>query len=931
MAALFRKWFNLFPGEEKSAGLFALLAFLWAVAVTSGLKFADALFLIHIGSDMLPLAYSISAGCMILIASLLIYSFHHFEAHKIFISALTLGVLFYSFAFFAFNYRIGLDSDWMWYLLRVFGSINFAVIVTCFWTFIDQYFHLQDAKRLFSLFSSMIFLGIATTGFIMLMGLIEFQTLALLIAIVLTITIVLILNIHQTLTPVYDELAFDNDSVSYSESISSFVKSILNSKFTLLLMCSNILIYLLLVTTEYNYFATFSETFHQSNVGVGDEADAELTLFLGKALACVSVTNLIFGLFFYSRLLRRFGIQSLLPITPILLIITYTGWQIGPPLFFALLGYFVVEGTLYVIDDSNFNLLLNAVPTRLKNKIRICIESFFEPIGTILSAILLSLNWIDSKLLGLILACILLGVVWLLKGNYLKAVYKNLSSNAIPFGKKAFQWLQSFNKKDRKSSESRLLAILRHGDPVSKKFAMECLTEMEDRSILQKLIAEIDDLEMSEKVHFMRLMADTDLNQDIRVIELAQKWMHETNDPLFLSELYWFLSKQGLIHPDQMVEELKSPHLKTRAASILALKIANADLDPEEVWKNKIKANEEIHVLLNDSDPYARIMGLKILSMDAAQSDIEISLSYLNEEKDEVVRQAAKTIAKIADQKSIKYASRIADAITEIDDREARINLIEALGQIQDSSIIEPLISEANHLRPQEKRKLEEVLSKMGLKNIPLLISLLREQSLPHNCRLIAGKVLGRIAVFQLRAQLDTILKPEIERAFFYFYHYHVIQKNNPDQDLSLMEDALRSGYFSVLDFIIQLLGVAGELEDCELLSRSMRSQNLKLRSQVVETLEKTCEPKIFRLLKPLLEEAPVEIKLLNYVRLGGKPLSLTELLFKMERSPSLGDEIVAYTYMQKINVSGWKTALKKHMTSAEPIFKHFAFELLET
>ncbi len=931
MAALFRKWFNLFPGEEKSAGLFALLAFLWAVAVTSGLKFADALFLIHIGSDMLPLAYSISAGCMILIASLLIYGFHHFEAHKIFISALLMGVLFYSFAFVAFSYKIGLNSDWMWYLLRVFGSINFAVIVTCFWTFLDQYFHLQDAKRLFSLFSSMIFLGIATTGFIMLMGLIEFQTLSLLIAITLSCTILLILNIQRTLKPVYDESAFDHDTGSYSDSISSFIQSILSSKFTLLLMCSNILIYLLLVTTEYNYFATFSETFHQSDVVIGDEADAKLTLFLGKALACVSVTNLLFGLFFYSRLLRRFGIQSLLPITPVLLIITYVGWQIGPPLYFALLGYFVVEGTLYVIDDSNFNLLLNAVPTRLKNKIRICIESFFEPIGTMLSALLLSLNLIDSKLLGLLLACLLLVVVWFLKANYLKAIYKNLSNNAIPFGKKAFQWLQSFNKKDRKSSESRLLAILRQGDPLSKQFAMECLTEMEDRSILQKLIYEIDDLDLEQKVHFMRLMADTDLQQDIRVIELAQKWMHETNDPLFLSELYWFLSKQGLIHPDQMVAELKSPHIKTRAAAILSLKIANADLDPEEVWKNKVKAADEIHLLLNDEDPYARIMGLKILSMDAAQSDIEIALSYLNEEKDEVVRQASKTISKIADQKSVKYAPRIAQAIIEIDDKQARLNLIEALRQIGDTSIIEPLITESTHLRPQEKRNLEEMIASMGLKNIPLLISLLRDQTLPHNCRLIAGKVLGRIAVFQLRAQLETILKPEIERAFFYFYHYHTVQKRNPDLDLSLMEDALRSGYFSVLDFIIQVLGVAGELEDCELLSRSMRSQNLKLRSQVVETLEKTSEPKIFRLLKPLLEEAPVEIKLLNYVRLGGKPLNFSELLFKMERSPSLGDEIVAYTYMQKLNIGGWKTALKKHMTSSEPIFKHFAFELLDS
>lgn len=928
MADLLRKCFNIFPGEEKSASFFALLAFLWSVAVTSGLKFADALFLIHIGSQDLPYAYSLSAASMILIASLLIYGFHHFQAHKIFITALLFGVAFYLSAFFAFHYSIGLDSDWIWYALRVFGSINFAVIVTCFWTFLDQYFHLQDAKRLFSLFSSMVFLGIATTGFIMLMGLIEFKTLALMIAITLSLVILLILKIHNTLNPVYDDSAYDIDTVSYEESIKAFVRSILKSRFTLLLMCSNILIYLLLVTTEYNYFSTFSETFHEGSVQAGDEADAKLTLFLGKALAGVSITNLIFGLFFYSRLLRRFGIQSLVAITPVLLIITYAGWQIGPPLFFALLGYFVVEGTLYVIDDSNFNLLLNAVPTRLKHKIRISIESFFEPIGTLLSAFLISLNWIDPKLLGLFLSIILLGVVIKLKSNYLRAIYQNLTQNAIAFGKKAYQRLQELSKKERKSAESRLLAILRQGDSPSRQFAMECLSEIEDRTILPKWINEIESLELSDKIHFIRLIADSDLHEDMRIVELAQNWIYETNDPEFLSEIYWFLAKQGLLHPDRMQEELTSPILKTRASAILTLKIASADLEPSAVWENKQLANEETEKLLNSEDPLARIMGLKILSIDSSPNELEIAIPYLYEEDVRVVRQAAKTCAKITTKKSIKYGSRLLDALSELDDRQARLYLIEAINQIGDTSLVEKIITDEIHLGPRERRALEEIMSSMGLKNVPLLISLLKDQNLSMNARLIAGKSLGKLSVFQLRAILQEILKPEVERGLFYYYHYHTIQRANPDIDLSLLVDALRSGYYSVLDFIIQLLGVAGEIEDSELLSRSMRSANLKLRSQVVEALEKTCEPKIFRLLKPLLEEAPQEVKLSYYL---GARLSLSELLLKMERSPFLGDEIVAYTYMQKLDINDWKGAIKKHMTSAEPIFKHFAYELLES
>src|SRR5690606_25741359 len=112
---------------------------------------------------------------------------------------------------------------WIWYLLRVFGSINFAVIVTCFWTFVDQYFHLQDAKRLFSLFSSTVFLGVATTGLVMLLGLIEFQTLCLIISGTLILTICLILHIHKTFNPVHDDINAELDQVSFDVSIRDFI------------------------------------------------------------------------------------------------------------------------------------------------------------------------------------------------------------------------------------------------------------------------------------------------------------------------------------------------------------------------------------------------------------------------------------------------------------------------------------------------------------------------------------------------------------------------------------------------------------------------------------------------------------------------------------------------------------------------------------
>lgn len=911
MTTSFRKLFNLFPGEERGAFVFALLAFFWAVAVTSGLKFADALFLLHVGAESLPTLYSLSAGCMILIASLLIYSFHTFAAHRVFIAVLSFATTFYLSVYFAFSYAE--KESWIWYVLRICGSVNFAVIGTSFWTFIDQYYHLQDAKRLFSLFNSMIFLGITATGVIMLLGLLEFQTLCLFIAISLMISMGLILYIHRTERPLHDDTDVEGETLSYKK----LFRGILNSKFTLLLMFSNLLIYLLMATTEFNYYVTFDRVFDPSGaVPVGDEADASLTLFLGKALAGVSLTNLMFGLFFYSRLLRRFGIGSLLPITPLILLATYSFWQFNDALWIALIGYFVVEGTNYVIDDSNFNLLLNAVPGKFKHKIRIAIESFFEPIGTLIAAGLLSIDFISPKILGLSLSGLLLGVAIVLRMNYLKAIWQNLAENAIHFTRTTYDWFQSFSTQERKGIETRLLALVRKKEAMS--FVLQCLVESEDRVGLKKLVKEADLFTVEEKVSFLKILQESDFSSDVLVIELAQNWLMESEDPRLNEELYWYLAQEGLLHPHKLNDELESDNLKLKGAAILTLLTAHADLSLEEAWSNKTLAYEMIGELFDSDEVEAIEIGLKILSCDSTQQDLDIVLTYCSHASTLIQREASKLVYLRASPSAIKIAPRVSDLLSEIHEPIAREYLIKTLGKIGDARQVEPLILAQAQFRPRERRLAEEAIVSMGLKNIPLLITLVKDATIEDRSRLAAGKALGKLALFQLRAHLEGILEPEIKRALFFSRHLANIES---DPEFDILADTLRSDYFSVLDFIIQLLGVAGEVEDTELLSRALRSSNLKIRSQGIETIEKTCEPRIFRRLMKLFEK-----------EFSPTPLdSLPHLLEKLRQSSSMANKIVAYTFMKKLNLPSWQISLKREMTENSELFKHFAYELLES
>jgi hypothetical protein len=927
--------FNIYPGEEKNAFLFACLGFLWAFGVTCGLKFADALFILHVGADSLPQAYTLTACGMLIVASILLYAFHHFSSYLIFRTVLLLGIGFYFFVLSCviINDGVGVQAQWFWFSLKIIGFFLFSVLMTCYWTFIDQYHHLQDAKRLYSLFSSTIFLGAASTGIVMHSGLLDLHHLIILIIFLLSATFFWVKKITKDVPLVIHEDSEPEGSATESgNSFKFLIRSILNSPFTLLLMTSNFLIQLLCIITEYNYMSTFQDYFsfmHDQDAGGGTEAT--LTLFLGQALATVSIGNLFIGLFIYSRLVRRFGISSLLVITPFLLIISFTGWSFSNTLLFPLIGFFVVEGTLYVIDDSNFNLLLNAVPSKLKYKIRVMIESFFEPIGMLASATLLSIFKHQSRWLGLILSICALAVGLALRPQYLKALFSNLAENAIHFQRTIEAWLSKMTGKQQTTAEHKLLGILRSGDEQAQLFACEGLLAFEDPSILKRLLNYASQMSSKAKIKFIEIVEQSVFAKESLVLDTIQNWIHRDLDSQLKSAVHFYLAKQGLLHPEKVSTDLRSSDIQLQGAAIVALKKSLAYLPPSTAAYNRTLAAQHLKLLLDSHREEEICMGLQILGIDGDTHDVDILIPYLCHSSLLIARTAAKSIAQAHILDSIRQAPLILDHLDLSSDNEIRLSCLKALGKVNDSSLVPRIIEISTHFRPNERRLTEAIIYKMGLRTVPTLLALTKDTYMQDRSRVLAGRILGRLSLPQLRANLSDIMRQEIDRAYFYFYHAHTIQNSYPDLDLSILRDVLMTGYHSVIDFMIQLLGVAGEVEDCELLSRSLRSRNPKVRSQVVETLEKTCETTIFRLLQPLVEDVPHEEKMRAYIKSGHKALSLTNLLDKMSESSAQVDRIISATMKYHLNLPNWRESLRQQMFKHDEIFHHFAYELLES
>lgn len=954
MKVFFRKLFNIYPGEEYNALLFGLLGFLWAFGVTAGYKFADALFLLHIGPTSLPTAYQLTACFMILLAAILLYAFHAISIHKIFISALIIGIAFYLFIEFCFWNNIGVQSNWLWFSLRIFGSLFFTIILTCFWTFVDHYHHLQDSKRMYGLFSSMVFIGIAFTGIIMRSGLISFQQLIIGIIILLGLAIYIINYINRSLKPVQDENESLESSAQSGISLRSQIKSILTSRFTLLLMAGNFLTYVLLVITEYSYMSSFTAALDPQGIisTTGEEQNARLTQFLGQWIAIASVCNIIIGLFLYGRLVRRFGVGSLVFCSPIILLATYTGRSLSDSLLFPIMGLFVVEGTLYVIDDSNFNLLLNAVPSKLKYKIRLLIESFFEPIGMLVSSFLLSVSWMDSKWLGLILSGVLFAVVVAIRANYLQGIYKNLAENAIHFHRSVCEWFTRMKDKERKTTEKRLLAIVRQGNEQQLPLAIAGLLSFNnghlqpEDSIIAKLLKQIDLGDRNAKISFISALLQNNFPCNSLILEYLHEWNQDK-----ISIIDFYLASQEKLPPEAINDHLNNPDPILQGAAILALKLSQLH---QKAFAQNENLERKLQSLLDSNEEHKICIGLQVLSLsekainsrsiletadqDAkAMQDLESTttvsklIHFMQHPLLKVRQTAAAMLAQINTPLNTSQAHALITLLTTSSDPDFRLNCIKALGKFEGPSLTKEIISASIHFRPSERRETENIIAKKGSCTVPTLVEMINDTKLHDRCRVLASKILGRLDLPLLRENVYAIIKIEIERAYFYFYHYHTIQENYPALDLHVLQDALLTGYHSVLDFIIQLLGVSGEIEDCELLSRSLRSPHPKIWSQVMETIERTCETRIFRLLSPLLSDLPDKEKLNAYRMQGHESLPLDKLLDRLETFSGYVDQIVAAALKYRFNMPGWRTSLTKKMSTQEDIFRHFSQELLET
>jgi hypothetical protein len=471
--------FTIYRGEGLKALHFCLFSFLVALVSVCAETLGDGLFLEEVGASGLPLSFLVTALGMFFVSSCLLFALNRHSIHKIIIGTCFVFLLFEAIIYsHLMGWGLAPVGAWLWYALQAGNYMFLTAMFVSHWTFLDRHYDLQDAKRLYGIFNAALITGCAAgSGLVSLfIESIGPHGLLLIIGGLMCATSTYLLFLTRRYEEVADD-TFATKSSGDGGSMRQIFRAILNSRFTFLLLISGVVIELISTITEYNYMGALTHYF---------TADHQLTLFLSRCRTCIYMIDVVVGLFFYSRLVKRFGSSRIFIIPSLYFTLLFAVWPSWTGLAILVLALFAVEGVLYSIDDSNFNLLINAVPSKVRAPVRVVIESFFEPVGMLAGALILLAIEFDSRWLGLALAGVSLLICMALHRGYSKALFANLSANTIHFDRPVGAWLAKIVGADRLTARDSLIRAM--GDEKTRDLASEALLLMEEPSDLIDLL-----------------------------------------------------------------------------------------------------------------------------------------------------------------------------------------------------------------------------------------------------------------------------------------------------------------------------------------------------------------------------------------------------------------------------------------------------------
>jgi len=835
-----RQLFRLEPGDAGRLLLFGVLGALLQGGLAIGISTADSLFLARIGVARLPVIYLLTPVLMLAyipVSSLLLTRLGVNRVFQLTLAVLTAGGILFGVLFLVYG---GAAPAPVYYLAKLYATLWWIALYTLYWNFVDGYFDIRDAKRLYALLSAACAAGAGLGGLLVnaLNRYLEVPQLffAWSMTAVLTMPVfVLILRRRAALEEA--DGADDPAPGGLLQELRRTGGLFRHSRYAGLL--TGVLFLTLVVTAvcEYQYMGVFSAN-HNAH---------QLAALFGELYAGVSVFNVVVNLFVFNRLVARLGVRNTALLQPAAYLLVFLGFLLDDSGAAALLGFLAYQGLLVTVDYNNVNFLINALPVGAKKQLRTFIEGFCEPAATAVAGLFLLL-WAARlgpdhlALTGLLLAvAALLLVVWL-RAEYVRAMIANLKRGWLDFARPLAAVVR-----DRPPAETDWLeATARRGAPEEALLAIRLLWLSDKYRAADCLLAFLTPPAEARCRAAQPLLAQMLADGDHEMMRRVLAWLNSRHEPLgptLLEEL----GQRGLVATQELQAGLhtRAPEVRAAAAATLS-----------HSWRvgDSVNALQALDRLLRGS-PAERRAAMRGLGRCGQSRYAHFLVPQLRSADAEDRCEALDAMRRLSTRESTRLLPALLEVVRGGLPRERSLAL-DALGRIGDPDCIGPLLDASAGFAPRELREAEDVLRGIGQRGVPAIVFCLQNASHPYPGRGLAARALSRVSFAQFESVYPGLIGSEIDRAYRFHARHALLAA--PAGAGTAGREVLARFYGdmpdTVIDFILELLGLGGRLPDFESVTASLRSRNAKDRANAIETVEQACNRAAFVRLLPLLE-----------------------------------------------------------------------------
>ena len=907
------RFLNIQESESKKIFYFFLFSLFIQAGVAVGESVANSMFLVHIGIEQLAIIYMVTPF-LILFIYIPIYTFFtsRYGEDRFFIYSLaTLIFVNIGIYFFIENAKDILSKEYyvfVFYFLLLYTTVMVITLYTLVWNFIDRFFDIMDSKRVFSIFSAGTAIGAILGGVLVSFVSEYFGANILLIcwSIFSIMAFLILLKIPKKFKSINIEEE-EEEPLPIIKQIVAMFNHIRSSIYIMALFAVFFISVFLATILEYEYMAILSK----------DQSVESLAILFGKLYIVVNIFNLIVNFFLFNKLVIRFGVNNVLLIQPVAYLLAFAYLSVETGVEAGIFGFFIVQGLLVSIDYNNQNLLYNGVNSKIKYEVRTFIENLGEPFAIAFAGLFLFIVGSDLSIsqvayIASAIALLYFILALILKYNYPIAMIKNLKDNWLDLTRDHKEIIEKIpvSKRDE---------VLEYQDkPQNIILVVEFMREHNAPKAIKILLDFLNTTDKDSYLKSEKILEEMLNSNDPDVMFVIMQWLKD-NLPNINILLKKELGAQGLISIDNSLMNINSTDAQEKSAS--SVSIFNSQY-PHHFGK----AMDIVHNLLHSKDEADIIEGLHILSKSKHTNYAFYASEFLNFSNEKIVIKALDTIYKLSNNEVNRLATPMLD-IFENGSKEQRILSIKILGKIKDTQSIIQILEKIDTVSAYEKYEILLMIEGMGLQSIPALVTVMVEQRFSYFARSIAGRSLGRLAFAQFKDLEKQLILNEIEIVYKLLYFYKILSSH---KDMVLLSKYFWDKHQVVLEFILEILSIGGNLPSFELMKTSLRSSNSKIRGNAVETIEQSTEYSIFKELLPLLDRRNIDEVMYFYKsNYNVKEYSLEDIVNYSFHSDNKLEVLIAISIIPKIDNNYLKLFREKLLANDNDIIQKALFDTI--